>query len=144
MIHIIFNPVTGQIRQKSFSSQGIAPNVPEGMAVLSAPELDYGTLDLRQVYLDTETLHIISMPPQPSEYHVFNYSTKQWVLNETGAWAGIRYMRNKLLAGSDWTTMADVPLTTEKKAEWVAYRQALRAVPDQADPLAVVWPTPPN
>ena len=30
------------------------------------------------------------------------------------------------------------------KADWKAYRQALRDVPEQSDfPYAVVWPTPP-
>ena len=144
MIYLIYNPVTGHIRQKSFSSQGIAPAAPEGMAVLYLTDLDYGTLDISQVYLDTETMDIISMPTQPSEYHAFNFTTKQWVLSGTRAWEGIRSVRNKLLAESDWTTIADVPLTTEKKAEWVAYRQALRAVPAQDDPLKIVWPAIPT
>jgi len=33
------------------------------------------------------------------------------------------------LADSDWTQLESSPLSTEKKAEWEAYRQALRNYP---------------
>ena len=39
--------------------------------------------------------------------------------------------RNKLLSESDWTQLPDSPLSTEKKAEWATYRQALRDMPTQ-------------
>ena len=37
--------------------------------------------------------------------------------------------RNVLLVQSDWTQVADSPLTDSKKAEWVTYRQQLRDFP---------------
>lgn len=40
--------------------------------------------------------------------------------------AWVRMPRNFDLASSDWTQMADSPLSQEKKAEWAAYRQQLR------------------
>jgi hypothetical protein len=40
-----------------------------------------------------------------------------------------RMLRNKKLADSDWTQLESSPLSTEKKAEWEAYRQALRNYP---------------
>ena len=43
--------------------------------------------------------------------------------------ASQRTNRTSLLAKSDWTQLSDSPLTTEKKAEWVTYRQALRDLP---------------
>ena len=43
---------------------------------------------------------------------------------------GIRGLRNSLLQQSDWTQLSDVQLTTEKKAEWATYRQALRNMPE--------------
>ena len=49
-----------------------------------------------------------------------------------------------LLRASDWTQLADVPLTAEKKAEWNTYRQALRDISAQEGyPFNVVWPTEP-
>lgn len=59
----------------------------------------------------------------------------------------IRPARDFYLYQSDWTQAADSPLSAEKKAEWAAYRQALRNLPaqfpDAERPDDVVWPTPP-
>ena len=53
--------------------------------------------------------------------------------------------RNRLLAASDWTQLADATLTDEKKAEWATYRQALRDVPTQDGfPNNITWPDEPS
>ena len=58
------------------------------------------------------------------------------------AWDAVRAERDRLLAASDWTQVADAPVDS---AAWAVYRQALRDVPqDYATPDAVVWPTPPS
>lgn len=49
--------------------------------------------------------------------------------------ANLRGARDRALTACDWTQLADSPLTTEKKAEWVTYRQALRDLP-----AAEGWP----
>lgn len=82
------------------------------------------------------------IPPRPSQYHHFDYTTKEWVLDLDAAWAGVRAERDRLLAASDWTQLPDVPLTT--KEAWAAYRQALRDITEQPDPLNIVWPEPPG
>ena len=60
----------------------------------------------------------------------------------------IRERRKLLLAACDWTQTADSPLSVEKKAEWAAYRQALRDLPDEQGGVNsiddVAWPTPPQ
>lgn len=43
----------------------------------------------------------------------------------------IRNIRNQKLADSDWTQIADAPLTPEKKQQWAEYRQYLRDYPQQ-------------
>lgn len=56
-----------------------------------------------------------------------------------------RAQRNALLAACDWTQLPDAQaaLSTQAKAEWAAYRQALRDITSQAGfPVDVVWPTP--
>jgi hypothetical protein len=54
----------------------------------------------------------------------------------------MRKQRNIKLAESDWTQMADAPVS---KAAWVAYRQALRNITAQAGfPWAIDWPTQPE
>lgn len=58
--------------------------------------------------------------------------------------ASIRAERNGKLSACDWTVLADAPLTTTSKANWKAYRQALRDITDQATfPQSVTWPIAP-
>lgn len=60
----------------------------------------------------------------------------------------IRSRRSFLLAECDWTQASDSPLSTAKKAEWAAYRQALRDLPDAYPNVQsadeVVWPEKPE
>jgi hypothetical protein len=57
------------------------------------------------------------------------------------AWRAVRAVRDRLLAASDWTQVADAPVDS---AAWAAYRQELRDIPqDFASPDAVVWPSAP-
>lgn len=52
--------------------------------------------------------------------------------------------RNALIATTDWTQLADAPLTAEQKAAWVQYRQALRDLPNQPNfPWVVNQPVKP-
>lgn len=53
----------------------------------------------------------------------------------------VREQRNKLLADTDWTQVADAPVD---KAAWATYRQALRDVSAQDGfPWNVTWPDAP-
>ncbi|WP_422387668.1 phage tail assembly chaperone [Gemmobacter caeni] len=36
-----------------------------------------------------------------------------------------------MLSDSDWTQLADAPLTPAKQAQWATYRQELRDIPSQ-------------
>lgn len=57
----------------------------------------------------------------------------------------IRMERNRLLKETDWTQIPDAVLTDEKKAEFTAYRQALRDIPQTySNPDDVVWPIKPT
>lgn len=54
-----------------------------------------------------------------------------------------RAKRDALLAGADWSQLADVPQVTKDK--WAPYRQALRDVPTQASfPANIIWPVIPQ
>ena len=46
-------------------------------------------------------------------------------------WTKIVLIRNFLLMDSDWTQMADSPLSDEQKARWTAYRTKLRNIPQE-------------
>jgi hypothetical protein len=57
----------------------------------------------------------------------------------------VREKRDTLLKDSDVTQLMDFPLTDAMRAEWAAYRQALRNLPDQSDdPQFLVWPVAPG
>lgn len=61
--------------------------------------------------------------------------------------ADMRMYRSALLAETDWINGADVTLSDEKKAEWVAYRQALRDITSHEnwpDLRRSDWPTKPT
>ncbi|MGE4191776.1 MAG: tail fiber assembly protein [Pseudodesulfovibrio sp.] len=65
-------------------------------------------------------------------------------LIEADAAMTVRAERDALLTACDWTLLRDAPLSTEQVAEWAAYRQELRDVPQQAGfPQAVTWPEAP-
>jgi hypothetical protein len=53
-----------------------------------------------------------------------------------------RAKRDKLLAASDWTQVADAPVD---QAAWATYRQALRDIPSQPGfPAEIIWPVKPE
>jgi hypothetical protein len=53
----------------------------------------------------------------------------------------VRAKRDRLLAESDWTQVADAPVD---QTAWATYRQALRDIPDQQGfPENVEWPVKP-
>lgn len=59
-------------------------------------------------------------------------------------WEDLRAERNRRLAESDWTQLADCPLDTMEKLQYLNYRQALRDLPENTeDPTNPVWPVKP-
>ncbi len=59
-------------------------------------------------------------------------------------WKEIRASRDADLAASDYAAMPDYPMTDKDRPVFVAYRKALRDIPDQgANPDAVIWPEKP-
>jgi hypothetical protein len=62
---------------------------------------------------------------------------------ESEAWSVIRTERTQRLYACDWTQLPDAPLTTQQKADWATYRQALRDITNQPDPFNLTWPTEP-
>lgn len=104
-------------------------------------------------HVDSGTVHIVAEAdgyaepdweglPDPPE------GSGPWVFVD-GAWAPdidpmlihIRAERDARLKASDWTRLDDVP--EETREAWQPYRQALRDMPETADPFAPEWPNPP-
>lgn len=68
-------------------------------------------------------------------------TTEAPAVSKAEAVALTRGKRNRLLAASDWTQMADAPLDDGQRLAWREYRQALRDITDE--PNGTPWPTPP-
>lgn len=63
----------------------------------------------------------------------------------------MRKIRNLLLINTDWTQIPDCSLSSEKKQEYIEYRQTLRDLPANSQPkyennqlVGVVFPVPPK
>ena len=82
---------------------------------------------------------------KPSPFHIWKPIDLSWQppapKDIQVLWDEIRFTRNQLLSGSDWTQILDVPLIG--KQAWAAYRQALRDITLQTDPFTIVWPVAP-
>jgi len=72
---------------------------------------------------------------------VVDKTPEQYEADKASAASSVRSERNKKIASSDWTQLADAPVD---KAVWATYRQALRDIPEQAGfPWNVQWPEMP-
>ena len=64
------------------------------------------------------------------------------------AMSNLRFKRNKLLADSDYIVLADSPISSVKKSEWMTYRTALRNLTQGLDTVEkinnVVYPLKPQ
>ncbi len=113
---------------------GVAPDLPEGAIEGWWSGAEYYVADGR----------VAAFPPRPSESHRFDYADKVWRFDADAAWAAVRARRNRRIAETDWTVLPDVQMSEELRTQWEAYRQALRDVTEQPDPLAIVWPRMPG
>lgn len=69
---------------------------------------------------------------------------QEYEMWKNDAWDKIRLVRDNLIKETDFTQVSDYLLTAEKKAEFTAYRQALRDLPQTYDnPDEILWPTKP-
>lgn len=60
---------------------------------------------------------------------ILNYTSEEIAAQQADRLAKFREIRNQMLADSDWTQLADVPLTSEEKKAWAVTRQELRDAP---------------
>ena len=80
---------------------------------------------------------------RPSKFHKWNET--EWVEDLDAKWEDAKNTRNELLSNSDWTVLADSPLTTSKKTKWKTYRQELRDLTSTFSKTdTITWPTKPE
>jgi hypothetical protein len=97
--------------------------------------------------IEVETGQPVKLPPKPSHWHQFDPASRGWndVRSIEHLWAEVRRRRQELLLASDWVEFrtAAKRLSVKQLEAWDAYRQALRDITQQPDPLAITWPRPP-
>lgn len=85
-------------------------------------------------------------PARPSPY--YNWVDYEWALDIEALETEMRSLRDYKLGRSDWTQVADSPLSDSVKTEWATYRQALRDVPANnpniTDLEEIIWPSEPG
>ena len=106
---------------------------------LAAPGVYVGIVKPLQ-YHDLATNEPVDMPPRPSNSHFFNFKTKSWELNNDHAWTTIRQKRDALISATDWQVTRAAEASQAISPELKSYRQALRDITKQSDPLNIVWP----
>ena len=107
---------------------------------LDTGEIEYSTstaAKINEVGL-LERQGILEGDYQPNAYKIVDGEA---VTRTDNALELLRNKRKELLSESDWTQVADSPLSGSKKAEWTTYRQALRDLPATDPPT---FPTPPS
>lgn len=93
---------------------------------------------------DVESGGPVDLPVRPSPAHHFDYDSSTWVLATDRAWADVRAKRDTLLAASDWVTLRAQETGQQIPIDWLIYRQALRDVTQQSDPMSIEWPVKPD
>lgn len=88
-------------------------------------------------------------PPKPAdtafETHSLDAESRRWVATPTIAahWRNVRAERDRRLSACDWVVARASERGEPVPLDWTVYRQALRDITDQPDPLAIRWPEPP-
>jgi len=83
----------------------------------------------------TETVNLTDVEKLEAEYYINHIAPIE-------AMESLRITRNQLLRESDWTQSRDVLLSNDE--DWKTYRQQLRDLPKNTDPMNTVWPMKPS
>ena len=135
MNYTIYSDATGQIL-KIVVTADIESQLQSGESYLE------GAIDDSAYYIANG--EAVAIPPKPDQYSVFDFTTKQWVQNETMAVHDVSTKRQRLLYATDWTQIPNGPLTPTQQEAWATYRQELRDITSQSGyPFNVIFPTPP-
>jgi hypothetical protein len=134
--YVQYDTQTGQI----FGSGGAQLESVEGVSGYLIVEQQVDNTKFK-----VENNQLVALSAKPGFYYYYNYTTDQWVYDETSNASAVIAQRDQLLYASDWTQIPNNPLTPALQDEWAVYRQALRDVPSQQGyPATVNWPTAPQ
>jgi len=125
------------ISTNGFKPKGTIGKLPEGIN-----KEDYPYLTTTPVMEDDIQIGVeISVDQDAKDADAASRQTNK----DDNAMKILRNKRNLLLADTDFTQLADAPLTEQQKNDYAAYRQALRDLPDNVvDVHNPVYPTKPG
>jgi hypothetical protein len=101
------------------------------------PQVDTNAFTSKETYLDEENIARYRWTVTQKTGDELAQATRE-------KWLMIRHDRTIMLSNSDFTQVADAPMTSEKRTEWATYRQALRDITTQTDPYNITWPASPD
>lgn len=142
------DPDTGVFIGESWS--GPSSSIPKRAGVVAVDVTHVEGFDWRSMRVDPATGKIVDYkPPAPpdTEFETFAWdaSIRRWVGTPTTVahWRFVRAERDRRLAACDWIVARSSERGEPVPLDWTVYRQALRDITDQPDPLAIRWPEPP-
>ena len=153
--HIIYIRVSDQEIERIELAQGTNPQ--EGLDAEGVYHIVYyyeaisNPIEFMELnYYSLEHGSFVDRSPKPNPFSY--WAGNGWTWNDTAFLEYIRKDRDSRLYATDWTQVADAPLTSAEIAEAIAYRQALRDVttplisnPENYPTLeSVPWPTKPS
>lgn len=143
MIHVALIDNDGNVRQTMTCPFKRVEEIPP-MEGLRAVQMPYRA-EANDVYVPLDApLRTRMKPPAPGPFHRFDRASARWVPDAEAAWGAVRRDRDGRLAATDWVVLRSADRGEPVPPEWLAYRQALRDITKQPDPMNIDWPTPPQ
>jgi hypothetical protein len=151
VVAYFYDPGTGVFTGSSFvgPARMLAANTPPAVSVFDATTT---SVDPQSQRVDVVSGELIDyQPPKPDDQGgecnwQWDASSRRWAstLTDVYYWRMIRAERTRFLAQCDYLVLRAQERGEEVGLEWVQYRQALRDITTQADPMNIVWPTKPG
>lgn len=139
-------------RQYSGPADEVEAHTPLGfVAIEGAYSPTRHFVDLSTIYLSSNTAPAVlpykPPPPADDQWQTWRWNEAAWqwdsVPTEAALWREVRRQRSQMLAACDWVVARAAERGELVPEPWCGYRQALRDVTLQPDPMAIAWPTPP-
>ena len=139
---------TGVFVGMSWSGKASAMPQHAGLRAIDVTGID--RFDWQSMPFDLAAGSVVDyVPPAPAdtemETFAWDAALRRYVGRPTTAahWRDVRAERDRRLLESDWVTLRSVERGEPMMKAWKDYRQALRDITTQPDPLNITWPEPP-
>jgi len=142
------DPATGLFDPRGYvgPERRLEQNTPQGLVAIDVTGVE--GFDWRSMRIEAGKV-VDYRPPAPpdTEYETWAWddATRRHVaaLTTAGHWRNVRAERDRRLAACDWVVARASERGEPVPIDWTVYRQALRDITLQPDPLAIRWPEEP-